>query len=232
MVLIGDIGKALAQIFDRPFLGVLLTAILLTIGLLIATTVVLIWVIAGIVPDSITLPWIGAIGQIDTVAVIASIPLFLVASAFMMFPVAGLFVGLFLDRIAGAVEARHYSHLPPARDIPFSEALWDGIKLALMILVANLLALVVYLFSFAAAPLVFWAINGILIGREYFQQVALRRLDPAEATTLRRSNRPRIWFAGTLMAIPLSIPVVNLLVPLVGVATFTHQFHRLNGTTR
>ena len=101
-----------------------------------------------------------------------------------------------------------------------------------MILVANLAALVIYFLSFAAAPLIFWAINGILIGREYFQQVALRRLDPADAAALRKSNRARIWFAGTLMAIPLSFPIVNLLVPIIGVATFTHQFHRLNGTAR
>ena len=35
------------------------------------------------------------------------------------------------------------------------------------------------------------------------------------------------WLAGTLMAAPLSIPLVNLLVPVLGVATFTHLFHRL-----
>ena len=232
MALIGDIGKALAQIFDRPFLGVLLTSLLLTVLLLIGTTIGLVWTVAGLVPNSITLPWIGTFGEIDMVAAIASIPILLFLSAFVMFPVAGLFVGLFLDRIAGAVEARHYSYLPPAREISLSETIWDGIKLALLILVANLLAMIVYLFSFAAAPFVFWAVNGILIGREYFQQVAMRRLDPAEAKALRQAHRGRIWFAGMLMAVPLSVPVVNLLVPLVGVATFTHQFHRLNGTAR
>ena len=30
------------------------------------------------------------------------------------------------------------------------------------------------------------------------------------------------------MAVPLSVPVVNLLVPVLGAATFTHLFHRLN----
>jgi len=40
----------------------------------------------------------------------------------------------------------------------------------------------------------------------------------------------QIWIAGTLMAAPLSIPLVNLLIPLLGAATFTHMFHRLNGT--
>ena len=33
----------------------------------------------------------------------------------------------------------------------------------------------------------------------------------------------------TAMALPLSLPVVNLLVPILGVAVFTHQFHRMAG---
>jgi CysZ protein len=32
------------------------------------------------------------------------------------------------------------------------------------------------------------------------------------------------------MAVPLTIPVVNLLVPILGAATFTHLYHRLNRT--
>ncbi|PJN95153.1 hypothetical protein CNY89_10140, partial [Amaricoccus sp. HAR-UPW-R2A-40] len=46
---------------------------------------------------------------------------------------------------------------------------------------------------------------------------------------LRRANAGRIWLAGTAMALPLSLPVVNLLVPILGVAVFTHQFHRMAG---
>lgn len=33
-----------------------------------------------------------------------------------------------------------------------------------------------------------------------------------------------------MMAAPLSIPLVSLAVPVLGVATFTHQYHRLAGT--
>jgi CysZ protein len=29
------------------------------------------------------------------------------------------------------------------------------------------------------------------------------------------------------MAAPLSIPLINLVIPVLGVATFTHLFHRL-----
>ena len=30
------------------------------------------------------------------------------------------------------------------------------------------------------------------------------------------------------MAIPLTVPIVNLFIPLLGAATFTHMFHRLD----
>ena len=32
------------------------------------------------------------------------------------------------------------------------------------------------------------------------------------------------------MAAPLSVPILNLVVPVLGVATFTHMFHRLSGS--
>jgi uncharacterized protein involved in cysteine biosynthesis len=78
-----------------------------------------------------------------------------------------------------------------------------------------------------ATPLVFWGVNGFLLGREYFTLVAQRRLSPEDAKAMRRRNRWRIWLAGTLMAAPLSLPLVNLVIPVLGVATFTHLFHQL-----
>jgi len=37
-----------------------------------------------------------------------------------------------------------------------------------------------------------------------------------------------VWLAGFLMAVPLSLPLFNLLVPVLAVATFTHLVHRLS----
>jgi CysZ protein len=74
-------------------------------------------------------------------------------------------------------------------------------------------------------------VNGVLLGREYAQLVALRRSDAAGAAAFRKRHRPTIFAAGVLMAVPLTIPVVNLLVPILGAATFTHLYHRLTRTT-
>ncbi|MFM7443674.1 MAG: EI24 domain-containing protein, partial [Tabrizicola sp.] len=93
-------------------------------------------------------------------------------------------------------------------------------------------ALFLYPFVGPGIPLVFWAINGFLLGREYFSLVALRRLPPQEVKAMRRRNRWTLWAAGTLMAAPLSVPFVNLVIPVLGVATFTHLYHRLASAGR
>ncbi|NHX27910.1 hypothetical protein HA397_28620, partial [Escherichia coli] len=83
------------------------------------------------------------------------------------------------------------------------------------------------LFIGPLAPVLFWLVNGYLLGREYFPMVAMRRMGRIEAPQFRRKNRGQVWLAGTLMAIPLSVPLINLLIPILGAATFTHLFHRL-----
>ena len=56
---------------------------------------------------------------------------------------------------------------------------------------------------------------------------ATRHLGRAGARSLRRRHPLRIWAAGLLMTVPLSVPLINLVIPVLGAATFTHLFHRL-----
>ncbi|PTX57046.1 uncharacterized protein involved in cysteine biosynthesis [Litoreibacter ponti] len=226
-MIFGDALKALGQIGDGRFLSVLLTGVGLTIGLLFAFTVAFAWTVGLVVPESFTLPWIGEITWIDNVASLAVIPVMAVASIFLMVPVASAFTGLFLDRVVDAVEAEHYPHEPPVSPLPLGEAMLESAKFLGLIVVVNLLALVLYLVFAPFAPLIFWGVNGLLLGREYATLVAQRRLGTAGARAFRKANRMQIWAAGTLMAIPLTIPFVNLLVPILGVASFTHLYHRL-----
>ena len=96
-----------------------------------------------------------------------------------------------------------------------------------MIIVANLLALIVYVFLAPFALFIFWGMNGFLLGREYFTLAAMRRVGRDRAKVLRRKHFVTIWAAGILMAMPLSVPLVNLIIPILGAATFTHIFNRL-----
>jgi len=226
-MILSDFLKALGQITDGRFLGVLAIGLGLTIALLVGFYVVFVTVIGWVVPDSFSLPWIGEITWVDTALTWASVPVMLVLSSILMVPVASAFISMFLETIAAAVERKHYPDLPPARSIGVLEGLVDALKFLGLLIGVNLVALVLYLIFTPLAPILFWVVNGILLGREYAQLVALRRSDAAGAAAFRRRHRPTIFAAGVLMAVPLTIPVVNLLVPILGAATFTHLHHRL-----
>ncbi|MGZ8409550.1 MAG: EI24 domain-containing protein, partial [Hyphomicrobium sp.] len=71
---------------------------------------------------------------------------------------------------------------------------------------------------------VFYAVNGYLLGREYFELVALRRADIAEVRALRDVYRGRLFVAGVVVAVLLTVPIVNLLAPIVGTAAMVHLF--------
>jgi uncharacterized protein involved in cysteine biosynthesis len=183
--------------------------------------------VVWLVPDMLTLPWIGPVGGIDTALGWAAVPVMLAASVFLMVPVASAFCGLFLDNVAQAVEDRHYPALPQAQPVPMGTQVIDSVNFFGVIVAANAVALVLYVVSGPLAPVVFWAVNGYLLGREYFTLAAMRHVGRDGARALRRRHSGTIWLAGTLMAAPLSLPLVNLLIPVLGAATFTHLFHRL-----
>lgn len=227
MTLVADFGRAVAQLGDPRFLGVLARALVVTVLALALLSAAVVFGLGWLLPDSVTLPWVGAVGHVDAAASWAAVAVMLVLSVVLMVPVAAAVVGLFLDDIAAAVEARHYPGLPPAKPLSLAAQVGDSLRFLGLVLLVNLGALVVYLTVAPLAPFVFWLVNGFLLGREYFQLVAVRRVSAAEAAALRRRHFWRLWLAGVLMAVPLSVPVLNLLVPVVGVAVFTHQFHRL-----
>ncbi|HSM52250.1 MAG TPA: EI24 domain-containing protein [Thermoanaerobaculia bacterium] len=223
------IRKALGQLGDPRFRRVLLLGVGLTVALLFGATLLFVWLVGWFVPDTVTLPWIGEIAWIDDAASWAVVPLMLVLSVFLMVPVASAFTGIFLDDVTDAVEARHYPELGPAPRVPFGTALRDSAGFLGVIVAANLVALVPYLLLAPLAPVIFLALNGYLLGREYFQLVAMRRLGRAGAKAARRRHAGKIWLAGAVMALPLTVPVANLLVPVIGAAAFTHLFLRLEG---
>lgn len=231
-MILTDFLKALAQLGDRHFLKVMGLGVALSLVLLVVCYAGLVQGLDWLLPDTLTLPWFGEIAWIDNLISWGSLLLMLVLSIFLMVPVASMFTGLFLDTVADAVEARHYPHLAPAPPVGVMDGLIDSVNFFGVLMAVNFVALLLYLFVGPLAPLLFWAVNGYLLGREYFQVAAMRRLGRDGARELRRRHAGQIWLAGILMAAPLSIPLLNLVVPVLGAATFTHLFHRLNGSTR
>ena len=221
--------KSLSQLDDPRFRKVLWIGIGLTLALLFGAYAGLLWLVEWMTGESTSLPLVGEVTWVGDLLSFGSLLFMVVLSVFLMVPVASAITSMFLDEVAQAVEDRHYPRLPPATPVPFSEALRDTLSFLGVLIVANFLALILYAFFVPLAPFIFWGLNGFLLGREYFTLAAMRRVGRARAKEMRRKHLGTIWLAGVLMAMPLSFPLVNLLIPILGAATFTHIFHALNG---
>lgn len=226
-MIFSDIAKAIGQTGDPRFRRVLFLGIGLTIALLFGAYALFLGFLNWLDPASFDLPFIGPNAFVGGLLSWGSIAVMLVLSIFLMIPVASAVTSLFLDDVADAVEARHYPHLPTVPRVTWSDALRDTLSFLGLLIGVNLVALLLTPLFWFAAPLVFYLTNGYLLGREYFTVAALRREGRVGAKALRKRHRGEIWFAGVLMAIPLTIPLLNLLVPILGAATFTHLYHRV-----
>lgn len=226
-MIFADFFRALGQLGDRRFRRVLWLGVLLSIALLVGAYAALLWVIDWLDPGSLTIPGIGPVTWLGDLLSWGSLFLMLFLSMFLMIPVASAITSLFLDDVAQAVEDEHYPHLPRPDPVPLGEAARDTINFLGVLIGANVVALFAYAMLPLASPLIFYGLNGFLLGREYFQIAAMRREGREGAKALRRRHSGEIWFAGCLMCLPLSVPLVNLLVPVLGAATFTHLYHRL-----
>jgi CysZ protein len=200
------------------------------------------WVSLGLSVLAFALVWAGVgylltqttvfqIGWLDTaIDVLGGFAT--LALSWLLFPaVVSTTTGFFLEGVADAVERRHYPNLPPARTQPLQEIFASTAKFFGLMLLLNLILLPVLLIP-PVFPFVFYGINGYLLGREYFELVAARRLDPVERRSLRRRHGRTLFIAGMLIAFLLTVPIVNLIAPLVGTAAMVHLFEAIRHEAR
>lgn len=222
--------KALGQIGDPRFRRVFWLGVLLSFLLLVAISTAFLMFIQWATGDTTTLPLIGEVRWLDDLLGWSGFLLMLILSVVLMVPVASAITSMFLDTVAQAVEDVHYPTLPDAPPVPIFDAFRDTVNFLGVIIAANILAFILYALLPPASPFIFWGLNGYLLGMEYFQLAAMRRVGRANAKALRKKHRGTIWMAGTLMAMPLSVPLLNLCIPILGAATFTHIYHRVTKT--
>lgn len=218
---------ALGQLADPSFRRVFFLGIISALLLLIGFTAGFAAFIDWLTGEENWVPLLGEVTWLDDLFSWGAVLLLAVLSVFLMVPVASAITSMFLDDVAEAVERTHYPALPPAAGASIGDSIRDTINFLGVLIAANLFALALYIFFAPFAPFIFWALNGFLLGREYYTMAAMRRVGRARARQLRRRHMTTIWAAGVLMAVPLSIPLLNLLIPILGAATFTHLFHVL-----
>jgi uncharacterized protein involved in cysteine biosynthesis len=211
--MIKALALGLRQLFDPGVQRLLLRCVLLTL----ATFVALIAAVSGLLfgLDLTGVSWLDPL--LATAGSVAVLVL-----AWLLFPVTvGLSLGLFSESVVEAVERRYYPGLPEAPGMSLAAQVSTGGRFLLVALPLNLIALPLYLIPGANLP-IYLALNGYLLGREYFELVAGQRLPPHEMARLRRERRGRLWLAGVLIAAMLMIPGFNLVAPVVAIAFMVH----------
>jgi CysZ protein len=207
--------RALAQLDDPAFLGVLVRSVLWALAAFAALAVAL---ARGTEAALAGHPWLaGLLGSVGA----------LVLAFYFFLPLASVIAMLYVERVAAAVERRNYPALPPAQPAPFAAQAWDGLALGLRVLVWQVAALLLSLIPVlapVAAPLG-WLIAAWSVGRGLFVAVAMRRMGRAQATALYVRRRPSVLAQGALIALGCVVPGVNLLVPVLGTAAMVHLLH-------
>ena len=216
------IALSISQFSDRRFQRVVLKSIVLAIVALWALAAgggsVLGWLFSG----DLTLPWIGTITFSGSLIGWGAFWIILGLSVFLMVPVASAMSAFFVDDVARAIEERHYPNTQAQYRSKLSEEVRESLGFLGTMLVANLIALIFYTLFAVFAPIIFWSLNGYLIGREYFYMAAKRHLGRDNALSAFRDHRFRVWMCGVILVLPMSVPLLNLVVPVLAAASFTH----------
>ena len=207
------LARSLGQLNDRVFLGVVARSLIWAVVCFAALHFAVLWAIHNLFALEGWMAWtadiLGTIG-----ASLISLWLFL--------PVAAAIGTLYAERIARAVERRHYPHLPPPAGAPLLDQALDGVRVGLRILGLIIVGLLLALVLPGVGLALGWVIGAYGIGRGLFVAVAMRRMSRLDAEALYRQNRGVVLAQGGAMALAAWFPLINLLIPVIGTAAMVH----------
>jgi len=211
--------RAFAALPTPPLRRVVLLSLVLAVASFVA-----LWVGAAVLLDRTALfGWAALNWVVDILGALA-----VLGVTWLLFPaVVTLVTGFFLERVAAAVEARDYPGQPPPRRAPLREILATTLRLMGLTILLNLLALPVYVLAPGINVFLFLGLNGYLFGREYFEVVALRRLDVMTVRAVRQRFGGRVFAGGVVIAGLFALPLVNLVAPVIATAFMVHIFQEL-----
>ena len=149
----------------------------------------------------------------------------------LLFPsVVSLILVFFLEKAALIVEKKYYPQHSKYRPQNLIEILSITIKYSGLAILINLLALPIYIGLFFFGPLnliVFFIINGYLLGREYFELIIHRHHSPKIAKKISINSRNRLFFAGCIITFLMTVPLINLIAPLIATSAMVHIVQKL-----
>lgn len=208
------LNKALMQIDDPALLGVVLRSVALSALVFVMLGAGVWW---GVVHLSAEVPhWLGSLlGGVT--GILLALLLFV--------PLSAAIASSFTDPVARAVERRWYPGLAPARPASLASQVWDGLTLAVRVGLLQIVALVLAIVLPGPGLALGWLVTAWAIGRGLFVPVAMRRMNRRDAMAAYRARRGSVVAQGAVIALAASIPVLNLVAPVIGIAALTHVLY-------
>ncbi len=215
---------SIGQLSDRRILSLLLKVFVISLLLLAVFGVGAYFLLAWIL--SLTGLNDGGWWAAAAAAIITAL------TAIFLFRVIAIFVlNIFSDDIVDAVEVQHY---PSRAELAKPPGYMLGLKMGLAsvgrAIGYNLLASPIYimlLITGIGAPIAFFAVNAILIGRDLQDMVAARHVgDVAQMDEAWRISKVTRFGLGLTTALLLAVPLINFLAPVLGAAMATHLVHK------
>ncbi len=213
--LFDSILLAIRSLTRGSMIGIFLASLALNAAVLASLAIGIFWAL-----DSVTL-----FGLWDSIADYGLKALAVILAYFMFPLLLPIMVSFFDSTIATRIEARDYPDVPVPQP-PFWPTLGQDMMFSLKVLLLNLLALPLYFIPLINIP-VYYALNGYLLGREFFRVVAGRHVTPDVGKQIWRKNWLILLGCGVSITLCATIPFLNLIAPIWGVAVMVHLFHRL-----
>jgi CysZ protein len=135
----------------------------------------------------------------------------------------------FVDDVADVIERRDFPADMPGRALPLTTAVIEGVKFGLLSLIVYVIALPFVLFA-GFGFLILFVANSYLLGRNFFELAAMRFYPPFEAKLLRRRNAGYVFLGGMLIALFVSVPILNLATPVFAMALMVRLHKRSVGS--
>ena len=216
--MLAPLSRALAQLDDPVFLGVLVRSLVWTLLCFLALLAGCSWELHALLAAPIgRWSWLGALAGAFGTALLAF---------WLFLPVAAVIATLYIDRVAAAVDRRFYPWMAAPRGAAIDVQIWDGLALGMRVLLLNAVALLLALLLPGVGWALGWAVTAWAVGRGLFMAVAMRRMTRQQAQEQYRAQRMVVLLQGAVLSVAGLIPLLNLLIPVIGTAAMVHVLHQ------
>jgi uncharacterized protein involved in cysteine biosynthesis len=219
-IAVASIRAAFRDIFSARLGGLAL----LCVSVALAGTIGAVWaalqfVVPKVEGSDISLQWYG--WQADVSAPLSWLAgASVIIGAIVLAPSVSMIAGGGLFDVAAARVEKTIG-ATPGRGVPALKGFFNGLRIALPALFFNVIVIPLYFIPVVGVIVFFW-LNGYLMGREYGTLAATRRMTWREARKLRRSAPLSFFLVGLVCS------VIPFVAPLLGASAMTRLVTRLS----